>query len=114
LFDDDFINDNGWGIMSDHCQEIVWTTATQSQGQKSIHAKWDKSKEDCYLVSIGVSWNRWFRVDLSQVASTTMIEFDIRTGGPSFEKLPVKVGFEDYERRLTLAELRSEFVDGGV
>lgn len=114
LFDDKFINDNGWGILTDHCQNIQLTNSTKAEGGKSIHAKWDKSKADCYQVALGVSWNKWFPVDMSKVAATTMIELDIRTGGQSLKELPVYVGFEDYDRQLSLVQLKADFVDGGT
>lgn len=114
LFGDEFINDNGWGIHEDQCQKIEYSTSTFSEGNKSIHAKWDKDNEDCYHITIGISWHKWFRVDMSKVSSTTMVEFDIKNENGALDKLPVNVGFEDYERALLLTELNSSHVDGGV
>ena len=115
LFDDAFINNNGWGIMEDHCQKIELTSSTRSEGNQSIHAVWDDSKEDCYMVALGISWNQWFPSDLSAAAPTTVIELDIRsTDARSLAEIPVKVGFEDYERRTSFVKLDDRYLDGGA
>lgn len=114
LFGDDFINNNGWGIHTDHCQSIELTTATSSEGSKAIHATWDDSKEDCYMVALGVSWNNWFRTDLSEAMENTFLEIDVKNDDiNSLNELSVKIGFEDYERRLSLVPLDDQFLDNG-
>ncbi len=111
LFGDIFINDNGWGIHSDHCQSIEFTTTTASEGALSIHAMWDMRKKDCYVVALGVSWNRWYPVNLSKVAATIAIEFDMKVASTPAMPL-VLVGFEDYERNASLALLTAAFITG--
>jgi hypothetical protein len=113
LFDDSFINDNGWGIFSDHCQDIQLTSDNPNEGQKAIHAKWDDSKEDCYFVQLGASWNKWYVVDMSDQVQSTYIELDVKSAGGTFDKLPVWIGFEDYERRMSGAQLQGKYLQEG-
>ena len=112
LFDDSFVNGDGWGVHSDACQTIKLSDEKPSQGNKCIHAKWDMSVEDCYYVAIGVSWNKWFSTDISVLRETGFIELDVRTNG-SFSEIPVKVGFEDYERRTSFMTLDQSLTQGG-
>jgi hypothetical protein len=115
IFADGFINDNGWGLLQDPCQHISLTDATASEGRQSIHAVWDKSKEDCYQVAIGASWNKWFPADLSASPASTFIVLDVNwDGGNSLSELPVKVGFEDYQRAVSLAPLQDELLTSGT
>ncbi len=115
LFDDAFINNNGWGIHTDPCQNIELTSSTSSQGNQAIHAQWDTSMEDCYMVAVGVSWNKWFPSDLSAGASTTFIEVDVKSDqARSLSDVNVRIGFEDYERRLSLTRLADEFIEGNT
>lgn len=113
LFGDAFINGNGWGLVSDHCQKTVLTEKAHSEGSKAIHATWDKAVPDCYMVAIGISWNQWFPIDMRPVKATAAIEFDIKSAGGTFASLPINIGFEDYERQLSLLPLEGKLVDGG-
>lgn len=114
LFDDGFINNNGWGLFKDHCQDFRLTDATSSEGSKSIHATWDASKEACYRVAIGVSWNQWFRVDLSAAKDDMMIMVDLKSEEDLLRSQNLRFGFEDYERRTSLVELRRDHLPNGT
>lgn len=115
LFADDFINNNGWGLFKDACQNIQLTEATASEGRRSIHAVWDKSVDDCYQVALGVSWNNWFPADLSTSPPNTFIVLDLKwDGGRSLDDLPLKIGFEDYDRLISLASLQNDFLAEGA
>ncbi len=113
LFDDAFINDNGWGMLKDECREIELTRLEKSEGSASIHVKWNYSPEDCRSVGIGVSWNKWFPVDMTPIIANSAIQFDLKNVGPPSAQLPIKVGFEDYERVMTLIEVQKDFTAGG-
>lgn len=113
LFDDHFINDNGWGMLKDQCREIELTKAEKSEGTTSIHVKWNDRGEDCRNIGLGVSWNQWFPVDISPIKSKAAIQFDLKNVGPSAAQLPIKVGFEDYERVTTLIDIQKDFTAGG-
>ena len=41
FFDDSFINDNGWGLVSDGCQTVEVTNANPSTGSAALHLRWD-------------------------------------------------------------------------
>jgi hypothetical protein len=114
LFDDDFINNHGWGLYSDACQRISLSSDKPSLGQKAIHALWDTAIEDCYTVSMGVNWKRWFAINLSDVQKRLVLTFDVRTAKGSLTDLPISVGVEDYERRLSLTRVSASFIQGGL
>lgn len=113
IFGDAFINDNGWGLISDECQDIKLTEAQSAGGNKSIHAKWDTESKDCNLTAFGATWNKWRPVDMTPIRETAAFEFDLKMASGSASTLPINVGFEDYDRAKTFARLKSEFVDGG-
>ena len=100
LFEDVFINSNGWGLLSDDCQAITVTKDAYTSGSQAIHAEWDADVEDCHKVEVGISWNRWFRVDLTDVKNNSVISIDIKPVSTSLEDLPLHIGFEDYQRRI--------------
>ena len=113
LFDDQFINNNGWGLISDKCQNFKTSNKRKSSGSKSLHASWNTSNQDCALTSFGVSWNKWFPVNMTSVRETMAIEFALS----GFETLSpvntVKVGFEDYERGKSFAQVGKEHITQG-
>jgi hypothetical protein len=114
LFDDRFINNNGWGLMADKCQNIALTEAVQSEGRKSVHVRWDNSAGSCHLTAFGVSWNKWHPVDVTSIRNSAAIQFDIKiTDTESRENLSVKVGFEDYDRQKTSVTLQSAYATTG-
>ncbi len=112
IFDDAFINDNAWGLITDECQVIELSNAHSTEGEKSIHLKWDNEKGKCSLTAIGASWNKWRPVDLTPILETAAFEFDLKMEKGSASRLPVHIGFEDYERAKTFIELRPDFVSG--
>lgn len=114
LFDDDFINDNGWGIFEDHCQNFRLTDETASEGSKSIHATWDADKEECYRVYLGVSWNKWFRTDIEAARKDMVISFDLKSDDDLLQSQNIRVGFEDYERRTAFVTLSSDYLPNGT
>lgn len=114
LFDDSFINDNGWGLYSDPCQQITLTTDHQSSGQKAIHAVWDSEISDCYTVALGVSWRKWHSIDLRADKASVVVEFDVRMAAGQYKELPIIVELEDYERRKSGIRVSAEYIEGGL
>lgn len=114
LFDDEFINNNGWGLLEDHCQNIQLTSMAPSEGQKAIHATWDTSKDDCYHVTIGASWTNWFPVDLSSEKDNLSISLDIKGSPDLLTKQAVRFGFEDYDRKTSFLSLDASMLEGGT
>lgn len=113
IFDDEFINNNGWGLISDDCQLIEMSTKEKSEGSKSIHAKWDNTQGECKLTSFGVSWNKWKPVDITPVRDKVAFQFDLKMANGSASNLPIFIGFEDYERAKSFVILKPDFVKGG-
>lgn len=114
LFDENFINNNGWGIFKDHCQDIRLTKETSSSGASAIHANWDTSKDECYRVGIGVSWTNWFRTDLAAARDDLVIQMSVKSDQDLLEAQNMRIGFESYQRGLGLVTLNSTFLKGGA
>jgi hypothetical protein len=113
LYDDEFINDNGWGLVEDECQTIANTTAEHFSDNKSIYAKWQKA-DQCKVVGFGVSWNKWKPVDATSKMKELKFQFQVKNAGTPTDKLDVMVGMEDYDRRFAGVQLTSGYVEGGV
>lgn len=114
LFGDEFINGHGWGLLKDHCQDVQLTSTAPSQGQKAIHATWDTSKDDCYQVTMGVSWTNWFPVDISGLKDNLVISMDIKGSADLLTKQAIRFGFEDYERQTSFLVIDNSMLDGGT
>lgn len=98
IFDDAFINDNGWGLMEHECMKVQLSSDEVYEGAKSIHAKW-YGGEDCNgedVMNFGTSWNRWFPVDFRGKQNDYAIALSILNKGKISESLDMHVGFRDY------------------
>ncbi len=113
ILDDGFINDNGWGLISDACQQIELSTQDRAQGQQSLYVKWDARSEDCNLTAFGATWNKWRPVDLTSIRQTAAFQFKLKSMSTPSGSLPINVGFEDYDRAKVFVGLKSDFVTGG-
>lgn len=85
LFGDSFINNNGWGMMKDECRDIQIK-------DRAIYAKWN-DKENCGALQIGVSWNKWFPTDLSDIDPSTQLQLSLK---PMSATGNLRVQFQDY------------------
>lgn len=113
LFDDAFINDNGWGLVTDNCQSIEVTDANAASGSSALHLQWDLSPDQCYEAAMGVSWDRWYPVDMTGIAERTAVQLDVRLPSGTASRLPIRVGLEDYSRQLSLALLDARYTPSG-
>jgi hypothetical protein len=115
IFDDAFINNNFWGLITDQCQKVEITDSEHSEGAKSIYAKWDNTVGNCHLNSFGVSWHKWNPVDVTPIIKEALIVFDIKMG-PSMEsnKLSMDVGLEDYDRAQSTVTLQTAYAVSGA
>jgi len=113
IFDDEFINDNAWGLVDDECQTVSITTAEHFSNNKSVYAKWQDT-EDCKLPGFGASWHKWKPVDASEKLKSLKFQFQVKNTGTPSDKLNLRVGMEDYDRRNATVQLTSEYVEGGV
>ena len=115
IFEDDFINDNGWGLITDRCMDVRYTTAEKSEGVRSIHAKWDQTAGDCSLMSFGASWNKWRPVDIRPIRKTAGLQFDLKmVSTDGIGKLSMKAGLEDYDRKKSTVTLQSTYTADGA
>jgi len=113
IFDDAFSNNNGWGLVTNDCKMVEWTKAEKASGEKSLHLKWDTVSEKCRLNAFGVSWNKWHPVNMSSIRESASLEFDLKMANNSASTIPLKIGFEDYDRAKAFATLTAEYVEGG-
>jgi len=113
ILDDAFVNNHVWGLITDECQVIKLTDKEASEGSKSLHAKWDNPNGNCNLVAFGATWNKWHPIDITPIYETAAFQFDLKMASGSAQMLPIKIGFEDYERAKSFVALKPEFVEGG-
>jgi hypothetical protein len=114
LFDDAFVDNTGWGLIKDACQDIHITDEAASEGKKSVYVKWDANVPDCSRIIFGANWNKWRPADLSPVRNRTLISFDIQTLSGGGDKLPVSVGFLCYDAPVQSLTLEGKYVAGGT
>ncbi|MEM9663308.1 MAG: hypothetical protein AAF970_00150 [Bacteroidota bacterium] len=111
LFDDAFINNNGWGLVTDRCQSVEISDVAASSGTSALHLRWDVTQDQCYEAALGVSWTRWYPVDMTPVAENTAIQFDVRLpNGEAATELPLRVGLEDFGRQLSMARVDQSYI----
>lgn len=111
LYDDAFINDDGWGLVDDECQSIKAMPAS-GQGQV-LHLKWDVRPDGCYEGAMGVSWDQWYPIDASSIATAGAIQFEARLPSGTASQLPVRIAMEDYNRAVSQIILDGRFTDSG-
>lgn len=112
LFDDAFINDNGWGLITDECQSIE-PVASDARGQV-LGLQWDVRPSQCYEGAMGVSWDKWYPVDVTPIASRAAIQFEARLPEGTASQVPVRVGLEDYNRQLSQIILNARYTASGT
>lgn len=111
LFDDAFINDDGWGLVTDACQSVRTTKERPATGSTALHLRWDITPEQCYRGSMGVSWDQWYPIDLTPVASEAAIQLQVRLVSGVASRLPIQVGLEDYNRQTSQVVLEARYAE---
>lgn len=111
LFDDGFINDDGWGLIADDCQSIEKTT-DDARGQV-LSLQWDVTTDQCYEGAMGISWDQWYPIDMTPVASEAAIQFDVKLPSGTSSQLPVRVALEDYNRQVSQIILDARYTSSG-
>lgn len=111
LFDDAFINDDGWGLIDDDCQSIEKTT-DDARGQV-LSLQWDVTTDQCYEGAMGISWDQWYPIDMTPVASEAAIQFDVKLPSGTSSQLPVRVALEDYNRQVSQIILDARYTSSG-
>lgn len=112
LFGDAFLNNNGWGLIADECQDFGITSAEHAEGSRALHLSW-QVQDDCQLVALGGSWNKWHPVDVRPILPAAAITFELKTAAGSAERLPIRVGLQDYGRTKASVLLEAKYVQGG-
>jgi hypothetical protein len=112
LFDDSFINNNGWGLSQNKCQTIELSTQTAFDSRKSIYIKWDHNANNCAINAFGVSWNRWFPTDITSVLKTGAVQFMFNGNKKLLSNISIE--FEDYDRRKSTVKLSNDYVDSSM
>lgn len=111
LYDNTFINDDGWGLVTDDCQSVT----KQASGERGdvIRMAWDMSPRDCYEGMVGASWDKWYPIDMSSISETGAVQFDVRLPSGTSTQLPVRVALEDYSRQVSQIILDARYTDSG-
>ncbi len=107
IFDDEFINNNSWGFISDACQEFSISEETSFSGERAIHARWTDA-DNCELTMFGASWNKWHPIDMKKKLKTRAFQFQLKLEGGKAEQ--IEMGMEDYDRAYTFVKIKSEFL----
>ena len=111
LYDGAFINDDGWGLVDDGCQSIA---AADAGGRDAVlRLAWDVRPDGCYEGAMGVSWNQWYPTDMTPVAESGAVQFDLRLPSGTAERVPVRVVLEDYARQTSQIVLDGRFTPSG-
>lgn len=113
LFDDAFINDDGWGLVTDVCQSVEVTSMDPASGSAALRLQWDTAQDRCFRGSAGVSWDQWYPVDVTPIADAAAIQFQARLASGSAPSVPLQIGLEDYGKRVSSAPLSAAFAAGG-
>ncbi len=113
LFDDAFINDDGWGLVTDVCQSVELTSTDPASGAVALRLRWDTSQDRCFRGSAGVSWDQWYPVDVTPIADAAAIQFQARLASGSAPSVPLQIGLEDYGKRVSSAPLSATFAASG-
>ncbi len=111
LYDDTFINDDGWGLVTDACQSIT-REASGARGDV-LRLQWDVRDNGCYEGVMGVSWDQWYPVDMSSVEASGAVQFDVRLPSGTASRVPVRVAMEDYNRQLSQIILDARYAPSG-
>ena len=114
IFDDAFINNNGWGMMDYNCRTVEITDELAYKGTKSISAKWNDTG-DCDVMFIAASWNKWHPVDFTVGNYEDFaFEFYIYNRGEVTDELNLRFGLEDYNRNYISTRVTAEYADKDV
>lgn len=74
---------------------------------KVIHARWNASTSNCPALSFGVSWNKWFPVDILPIANEAVFQFELNLQSESFiNSGSLQVGIEDYDRKKSFVTIQ--------
>lgn len=113
IFSDAFINNNGFGLVSNECQQFELSDKKSFNGLQSIHAKWNEKEACSKYMSFGASWNKWKPVDLTSAINTHAFKFMIKNNGDASDKLPLYIGIQDYDRVVDSVQVSSKYLSEG-
>ena len=94
LFDDGFVNNNGWGLYSDNCQTIQLSETETYSGDQSLHVKWD-ADESCHTVAFGVNWYKWRHIDITNMKDKAALEFFMKANNP--DQLDFRMTLKEFD-----------------
>jgi len=92
LFDDAFINDNGWGLMKDECRDLNIENG-------AIQASWN-AEASCGAIQMGISWNKWLPVDMTNIERDVQLSLSLKPTSKS-KTGKILVQFQDYSGKLS-------------
>jgi hypothetical protein len=118
LFDEGFINGNGWGLMQDDCRRVRLSPKEYFAGERSLEVSWDQ-QQVCGPIQVGVSWNKWFPVDLTELRGANQVSLrylskDVNTSGKILIQLQDYSGVYSQPYELSLNAATNSWEDVAV
>ena len=104
LFDEHFVNENGWGIINDECRKME---IVSREGNRHLQLSWERGKEyPCDWIEFGISWNKWEPVNILDQAGKATLSFEVQTSQVS----QIEVGFDNYSYQNVFLALDEKYV----
>lgn len=113
IFDEKFINGNGFGLYERESQIVRISTDESFSGEKSIYAKWNRTEESEDVFYFGASWNKWYPIDFEGSQDNYALSFQILKKGEVSDDLELYVGLRDYSGVRGLTRVSAEYAAGG-
>lgn len=113
LFDDAFINNNGFGLMDYGCQKINLTSKETHSGSQAIEVEWDDQPGKCGSIGFGLSWYKWRPFDITPILPNAAIEFYLKVEKGAGATPAITLMLQDYTQTPTSLPLNTKYVEGG-
>lgn len=114
LFDDAFINDNGYGLMSYACQDFRLSDSDTHTGSQAIYLKWDQAISNCTNIHFGLSWHKWRPFDITPIWEKAAVELYIKIPKTNKEIPFVKLVMQDYGFQTSELRITEAHTDAGA
>lgn len=86
---------NTWGFEKDACRDFTVATDVKHEGESSLLLQWDKSKKGCDWIGVGIAWNNWQVIDMSNIIDSWALTLWVRTKTGKLPNIPLSFNFID-------------------
>ncbi len=110
------LNSEIWVTQDAKCIAMNLENTGAAQGQNSLHLKWNKQAGNCPWLGIGCGWEGWSGKDISMIAQTAMLTFQVKNYGakPLKSGLPGALGFEDFSGNQSFVGMFGKYAKDGM